>query len=159
MIRFWSEQRFHIGRAVPDDAPRMAEIHKGSFFTGWSRTDILNMIREDRTLCLVSRPVGRPDTVAGFIIVRKAADEAEVLTIATANDYRRKGLGRALLEESFRLLYADGVRHLFLEVAEDNSSAVSLYQKCGFQDVSRREAYYKRADGKNAAACVMRADL
>ena len=51
------------------------------------------------------------------------------------------------------------IRTLFLEVEEGNAPAIALYKRQGFTDVSRRDAYYRKADGSAATAIVMRRTL
>jgi ribosomal-protein-alanine N-acetyltransferase len=48
---------------------------------------------------------------------------------------------------------------LFLEVEDSNAPALALYERQGFREVARREAYYRKADGSAATALVMRVDL
>jgi ribosomal-protein-alanine N-acetyltransferase len=77
--------------------------------------------------------------VAGFLAVRKVADEAEILNLAVAPQFRRRGLARELLEGYIKG-FAGAV---FLEVRESNRVARSTYQALGFKAVSRRESYYR----------------
>lgn len=88
----------------------------------------------------------------GFIVLRRAADEAEVLTLAVDPHHRRKGIAQALLDHGFEHLVGDGVTEIFLEVAVDNAAAQSLYTKCGFKEVARRPRFYR----SGADAIVMR---
>ena len=133
------------------DAREMARVHAESFAPpfgtgGW---DALEMATHTgRDLCL---GIEQDDTFACFVIVSIAADQAEILTIATAKAARRKGLGRALLDHVTTKLRAQGTTELFLEVAEDNLSALALYRTAGFQPIGRRPGYYRRAGGRVAA--------
>ncbi|MEL6582411.1 MAG: ribosomal protein S18-alanine N-acetyltransferase [Pseudomonadota bacterium] len=88
----------------------------------------------------------------GFILLRSAADEAEVLTLAVDPTHRRKGIAQALLDQSFEHLAGHGITEVFLEVAVDNAPAQSLYTKCGFKEVARRPRFYR----SGADAIVMR---
>ena len=92
---------------------------------------------------------GRP--LDGFIIISSAADQAEILTIATDPAQRRRGIARALLDISETELVDNGVDMLFLEVAEDNDAAIKFYKGAGFEPIGRRPAYYKREMGRVAA--------
>jgi ribosomal-protein-alanine N-acetyltransferase len=94
----------------------------------------------------------------GLILVRVAADEAEVLTFCVAEGARRRGLGTALLEAACEMAQSREGAQMFLEVSEDNPGAMALYQKSGFTVVGRRAAYYRH--GSLAAdAIVMRKSL
>jgi ribosomal-protein-alanine N-acetyltransferase len=122
----------------------MADIHAQSFFKGWNEMDMETHIQKD--LCF---GFGRP--LDGFIIISAAADQAEILTVATDPVHRRRGIARALLEISETELVENGVDTLFLEVAEDNKAAIKFYAEVGFEPIGRRPGYYKREIGRVAA--------
>jgi len=78
---------------------------------------------------------------AGFCSWRQsAADEAEILNIAVDPDYRRRGVGAALLDAVCQA--AQGA--IFLEVAETNAPAIALYRRQGWVDAGVREGYYSQ---------------
>lgn len=85
---------------------------------------------------------------AGFLHLRVAGDEAEVVMIATCPSAQRRGVATALLEDAVASL--DG-RTLFLEVAENNDAARALYTRFGFEPVGRRPGYYRTASGRQDA--------
>ena len=51
------------------------------------------------------------------------------------------------------------LRHLYLEVAEDNVAARRLYRKMGFMQVGRRRGYYKRAQDMSVDALTLRREI
>lgn len=142
----------HAARLLtPSDARDMATIHAESFAPphgtgGWPALEMARHIQKD--MCLGIESDGR---LAAFIILSVVGDQAEILTIATAQAYRRNGLGRDLLQQTVPMLRARGVTELFLEVAEDNDGAIALYRQTGFVPMGRRIGYYKRERGRVAA--------
>ena len=133
-------------RLTAVDAREMAALHAQSFERPW---DALNMATHTQMdMCF---GVETNAALAAFIIISRAADQAEILTLATAAKLRRKGLARALLREAAVDLKSTGVAELFLEVAEDNPAAIALYRMAGFDPIGRRPAYYRRANGRVAA--------
>ena len=90
----------------------------------------------------------------GFVLVRVAADEAEILTIGVVPAARGRGLGARLLAAAAARAAAAGAASLFLEVAEDNLPGRALYAHHGFATVGRRPAYYARPGGAAVAALV-----
>lgn len=100
---------------------------------------------------------GRADRAAGYAIARIAGDEAELLSLAVAAAQRRRGIARRLIDEVLRVVSRRGVGRLYLEVAEDNATAQSLYVSYGFVQVGRRDGYYRRASGATAALTMCRA--
>lgn len=94
-----------------------------------------------------------------ILLTRIIADEAEVLTIATHPDHRRRGLARSLLDRFYAAAQARGAVTAFLEVAADNAPALTLYLAAGYVRVGQRRAYYDRADGPAADALILRRAL
>jgi ribosomal-protein-alanine N-acetyltransferase len=90
-----------------------------------------------------------------FILGRVIADEAEVLTLATDPDHRRKGLARACLTAFDAGARARGATTAFLEVAEDNAPALALYRATGYRETARRVGYYARRQGPKVDALIL----
>ena len=80
----------------------------------------------------------------GLILVRHAADEAEIFTIGVAAAARRQGVARTLLETACIALQALKTERLLLEVAIDNLPAQRFYESAGFVTAGRRPGYYQR---------------
>lgn len=96
-------------------------------------TDVMRFFafhRHSRTIVAADEQ----DRIAAFIIVhllRKGI--GEVVTIDVEPDHRRHGLARSLMERGEEWLRQQGARGIFLEVDEDNSAAIALYRKFGYQ--------------------------
>lgn len=69
--------------------------------------------------------------------------EADVQTIAVAEDARGRGIGRALMERMLGQARARGMREVFLEVRADNPVAQGLYRSLGFAELGVRPGYYQ----------------
>jgi ribosomal-protein-alanine N-acetyltransferase len=145
-----------LSEAGPRDAAALAELHAASFQRGWSDGEFERLLIE-RNVVAHRAMMGR--TLAGFILSRMAAGEAEILSVAVASPRRGRGLARALLHLHMRRLAGLGVRAMFLEVDEDNAPARRLYERAGFREVGRRPGYYQQANGNAATALVLRRDL
>ena len=123
----------------PDDAGRMSRLHMRCFDDPWSAMSFRGMLL-DRTIL----PLGielEGDLVA-FILAQSVAGEADVLTVATAPDHRRRGLAATLLRALVSRLGERGISRLTLDVAEDNAPARALYKAHGFTEDGRRPRYY-----------------
>ncbi len=90
-----------------------------------------------------------------ILLARVAADEAEVLTLATDPAHRRQGLAAALLARFHAEAIKRGARRAILEVAEDNVPARALYARGGYAQAGRRPRYYRRASGQAADALLL----
>lgn len=84
---------------------------------------------------------------AAILLVSVVVDEAEILTLATHPNLQRKGYAQSILREMIADLQQTNIRSIFLEVSENNTAAISLYNKLGFKEISRRHNYYKTPDG------------
>jgi [ribosomal protein S18]-alanine N-acetyltransferase len=144
-----------VSPAGPADAEAMAVLHGFAFRRGWSAQEFERLLVERNVVA--DRGMARADLVA-FVLSRLAGEEAEILSIAVAHPHRRRGLARKLLDVHLRRLASYGITELFLEVDEHNEPARRLYAGLGFEPVGRRQSYYQ-ADGKAAAALVLRRDL
>lgn len=83
---------------------------------------------------------GRMEVPAGFCAWRQTSpDEAELLNLAVVPEFRRRGVASALLDALTR--NAKGT--VFLEVAEPNLAAISLYEHHGWVRTGVRKGYYK----------------
>jgi ribosomal-protein-alanine N-acetyltransferase len=152
VTRLFSKAEPGLTEARERDAEAIAAIHAASFQRGWSEDEIRRLLL-DRAVVTHRVTVG--PTLAGFILSRQAAGEAEILSVAIAPAWRSRRLARALLNLHLRRLAGLGVRAVFLEVGEQNTPARRLYETAGFREVSRRTGYY----GGNATALVLRRDL
>jgi len=144
-----------IRAATPLDAWHFAAIHRQCFDDPWTEENFRALLEDARVFGVVSGG----DAIESCLIVRTVADEAEILTLATMSQARRKGLASHLLEAAIRELEARGVRLFFLEVAENNRPALALYAKSGFRTVGKRPNYYVSRDGAAVNALVLRRDL
>lgn len=83
---------------------------------------------------------GRTPAPAGFCAWRQISpDEAELLNLAVVPEFRRRGVASALL----RTLRNEAKGTIFLEVAEPNSAAISLYNHHGWVTTGLRKGYYQ----------------
>jgi ribosomal-protein-alanine N-acetyltransferase len=124
----------------------LAALHAASFPHPWSAAEFAALLQQPG----VAGWIAGDNPPAGFILVRAAADEAEILTLAVAPARRRKGIASDLLKESCDALSAGGGMRLFLEVAADNQAAIALYACSDFAPCGRRADYY----GGNSSAPV-----
>lgn len=133
----------------------LAALHARCFTTPppWSAASFAATLADPATR-LLADPQGR-----GFALLRIAADEAELLTLATDPAARRQGIARALLDRFDRTAAALGARTAFLEVAEDNGPARALYAGCGWQPAGRRPGYYRLAGAPPLTAVILRKAL
>jgi ribosomal-protein-alanine N-acetyltransferase len=81
--------------------------------------------------------------LAGAVASREAAGETEILNLAVAPGWRRRGIGLLLMETALESAASAGVGKVFLEVRESNAGARAFYSRLGFAESGRRPNYYR----------------
>jgi ribosomal-protein-alanine N-acetyltransferase len=97
------------------------------------------------------------DQIVGYAAVLVVAPgvEADVLTVAVLPDYTRKGIATHFMAEIETWSISKGAPAMMLEVGTENASAIALYEKLGYENISTRKGYY----GAGLDAFVMRKEL
>jgi ribosomal-protein-alanine N-acetyltransferase len=156
LARVFASAEPSLSEARPTDAAIFARLHAASFHRGWSEDEMERLLL-DRSIVAHRVLLGRE--IAGFMLSRRAADEAEILSVAVAPRRRGRGLARKMLDLHLRRLAGLGTRTVFLEVDEANQSARRLYARAGFREVGQRKGYYTQESGAASTAVVLRRDL
>jgi [ribosomal protein S18]-alanine N-acetyltransferase len=130
--------------ATSNDRENMARLHSETFLQEpWSKDFISKLLNRQGALALLAKTNPPHSSLAGFILLQCAADEAEILTIAVAQDQQRQGIGTKLLERAIKHLTAQNITNLFLDVSCNNQPAIALYDHLGFIQCGNRPNYYK----------------
>ncbi len=109
------------------------------------------MLAQEYAVCLAATDAD--GALRGYAAGTVVADEGEVLNLAVAPAFRRRGVARLLLTALLDALHARGAQSLFLEVRASNAAALALYRAFGFRELGRRIAYY-RAPREDAITMV-----
>ena len=154
-MKIWiAPHGLHIEPATIKDAKKLAQLHKSAFYRSWSENDFALMLSDaTKNPCLIA--CNKRRKIIGFAILKTVANEAELLSIIIDKKWRKKSIGKALLSAIIDDLTMSAITKLFLEVAEDNISAINLYKSFAFDIIDKREAYYAKKGEKAAAALVM----
>lgn len=87
------------------------------------------------------------EEIVGFAGIKVILDEADIMNIVTRKNFRNLGIGGLLMKKLLDLSRSLGVKRITLEVNEENFSAIHLYEKFGFKNISIRENYYNDKNG------------
>lgn len=86
--------------------------------------------------------------LAGYLVGWYLHGELQIMNVATAPEFRRRGVGRRLLQHALERARGKGLERTLLEVRMGNAGAVALYESLGFRRDAVRRRYY--ADGEDA---------
>ena len=126
------------------------------FGEAWTRSQCAGILPMPGVRLLMARFAdGR---VAGFSLYRTIVDDAELLLLAVAPEYRRRGIGQMLFDRFLGHAREAGASHVHLEVREGNP-AVIMYRRAGFGVAGRRRKYYRGPFGGEFDALTLSRDL
>ena len=128
-----------VKKAEQCHVPQIAEIEKKSIPQPWSEAAFAAALEDEKAVTLAAFC---GDVLCGFITGVYLLDTADIYSVAVSENYRKKGVGKLLLEEFFSALH-DDVQAVNLEVRESNFPAIKLYEKTGFERVGLRKNFYQ----------------
>ena len=96
------------------------------------------------------------EMLAGFSLALDLREECEILALGVLSSRRREGIGSALVDSICAEGGVRGAERIVLEVAVDNSAALSLYTGRGFIPVGSRRNYYRQANRRDDALMLRR---
>lgn len=80
--------------------------------------------------------------VLGYIEYLEIFPDCELHDLFVYPEYRRQGVGQALLDHLFAKARQAGCKRVYLEVRVGNDAAIRLYARNGFEEYGRRPGYY-----------------
>jgi RimJ/RimL family protein N-acetyltransferase len=153
---------FQIRRAEPGDAQALVTLARavGAEPEGWliTRSSWRSVADERRYLKALRRHIGAAvyvaetdsGEIAGRLSVARdphpASRHVADLGLMVASAHRRRGIGRALLEQAVRWAQETDVSKLELHVFPYNEPAIALYENFGFVREGYRRGHYRRGD-------------
>lgn len=142
-----------VGPMEAEDMDAVLRIERDSFARPWSRDLFVRELGLPISRSIVARDRRAPNDVIGYLCRWLIGDEMQILNIAVRSDWRRRGVGRALINELLVEAQARGVRSISLEVGAGNLAAVDLYSSLGFRRRGLRRNYY--GQGKDGIIMVL----
>jgi ribosomal-protein-alanine N-acetyltransferase len=143
-----------LRRAEVKDAQLLADLQNACFAEKWDAHFFAHVLQVAGAAFLG----GRGEAPEAFVLIQAAADQSEILSLGTLPSCRRSGLGASLVREAARHAASHGASAMFLEVAETNGPARSLYETLGFIHAGTRPNYYRVENGSQDAL-ILRAEI
>ena len=150
------KDELQIRRMEERDLPAVRELELQCFSDPWTETMLRDMLESSLDSCFILL-IGEEQKAAGYATVRVLGDEAELMRICVAPEFRGRGWSGPLLEEGMREMTRRGAAAATLEVRAGNVPAIRLYERHGFQKEGIRKKYYR--DPVEDAAIYWNRDL
>ena len=132
--------RLDVRRLTLGDLNAIERIEQRVYATPWSRSMFAGELAKPASLSLGA--LAEDGRLIGYLIVSRYVDAWHIMNIAVDIDRRRAGVGSTLLETLFELTAGDSRRGYTLEVRVSNRTAISLYERFGFEASGIRRGYY-----------------
>ena len=154
IIAFNSKEDARLTGKTPSTAQIMAQIHADCFTIPrpWNKQEFADMLPNPNVFYIIREN--------GFVIGQRViGGQVELLSLAVIPKQQNAGHGRALLNDFIAEVKSKDGQSIFLEVAENNASALHLYEKAGFKKTGTRTSYYEVPNAPNIDAITMRLDI
>ena len=122
--------------ASAEHIPWIAAAEARIFSDAWSESALFSHLSLPTSRALLA--LGEGGEIFGYLLGCVIAPEGEVYRIASLPEYRRRGVGNALLSA-----FLSEMDECFLEVRAGNAPACALYEAHGFSLIATRKNYYK----------------
>ena len=137
---------------VKNDIAFLSSV-RGEFSDAWNENMLSSAFNAGNFYGFIAEEtVNNTIAPVGFLTYSFNALFADLEDLFVVKDYRKKGVGKALVAEFIAETTRRGAKKLFLEVRESNLSAKNLYLSAGFKGISVRKKYY--SDGENALVLI-----
>jgi ribosomal-protein-alanine N-acetyltransferase len=133
------------------DLDKVVAIEKVSMPSPWSKELFEEELKRSQANYFVIEEDG---TLAGYVGYWEAPEEAHIITVAVAPTFRKRGLGKRMMDHFLAYAAQKGARLATLEVREGNEAGRRLYEKCGFRMVAIRKKYY--SDNQEDAVVMLK---
>jgi len=158
-----SSQLFMVRRALDKDLPFVVEINRHELPENYSPHFFKDMLDNHGEFFFVAEA---QDKIVGYVMCRKEVDfspflgypslspRGHVVSLAVRSTHRRMGIGVSLMLAAHEAMRSAGLKESYLEVRIDNSPAVELYKRIGYEVNKTISSYY--LDGTSAHLMVLR---
>lgn len=150
--------RTQIRWLIRRDMEEVLAAERASFEFPWTEEEFLSCLRQRNCIGTVAE---LDHEIVGFMIYELHQSMLRILNFAVAPRFRRRGVGRQMVQRLIDKLSQQRRREIVLEVRETNLSAQLFFAQCGFRalsvlrnhyDDTLEDAYYMRYSLRNSVA-------
>lgn len=133
-----------------NDLDAVNAIEMQAFQDPWTKQDFINELESNPYSCIYVKEIN--GEVVAYVDLWIAYENAEIANIAVKKEFLHQGIASELMQYCLQKIQQSKCENFTLEVRVSNMNAIKLYEKFGFQTVSKRKKYY--ADGEDAYLMV-----
>ena len=122
-----------------NDKKELFLLERDLFTAPWTVNSIEDQLKVKTSLNLGLKV---DDELISYVLCLDLFPEIEILRFGVKQNFQLQGKGKFLLKSLISLLKQKNYNRIFLEVNTNNSGAISLYERFGFNYKSIRENYY-----------------
>ncbi len=147
--------KLSFGKARRDDIAQVLANEVAAYVIPWGKQALIDSLQEQYQFWLAIDD-GR---IIGHLIFQPVVDESHLLNVCIHPRHQGQGFGEQLMNFWFAKSQQMNLHRLFLEVRVSNDRAIALYQKFGFELLSRRKHYYPLPDNRREDGLIMACEL
>jgi len=129
-----------------EDVEAVMEVERRCFDSPWTPGQFRHELKIPFSRTTLAWDDARPSHPAGYVCRWAIRDEYSILNLAVEPTYRRRGLGRTLVNLVIDEAIREGGSSVTLEVREKNAAARALYEVMGFAQTGSRRDYYAKGE-------------
>lgn len=133
----------HIRWMVRKDVPAIMTIEEGAFEFPWTEEEMLNCLRQRNCIGMV---FVRNERILGFMVYELFKATMHVLNFAVASGFRRRGIGRQMVQKLIGKLSQQRRDSITLEVRETNIDAQLFWRSMGFKAGAVIRGHYEDSE-------------
>jgi len=134
------EIRVHVRWMVRRDLPEVVAIERACFEFPWGEEDFLDCLRQRNCIGMVAE---HEKHIVGFMIYEVPKNRIHLLNVATATEYRRRGVARQMIRKLIGKLVNQKRSRIALEIRETNLSALLFFRSLGFLATNILRNFYE----------------
>lgn len=143
--------KVHIRWMIRRDMNEVRAIEFNSFEYPWLHDDFVKVLQQRNVIGMVAEEAAsatkcKSGRIAGFFVYELHETRLHILDIAVAPEFRRRGVGRQIIEKLLGKLSSQRRVRITVEIRETNTAAHLFFQAMGFKAVTVLKSYYDDVD-------------
>ena len=129
----------HIRWMIRRDMAEVLAVENHSFEFPWTEDDFIRCLRQRNCIGMVAE---YDEQVVGFMIYELHKNRLHILNFSVHEGFRRRGVGRQMVDKLFGKLSQQRRNHILLEVRETNLAAQLFFRNMGFRAIRVLRDFY-----------------